>query len=271
MIFTFDNWHNWDVVKCETDAFELIVGISAGPRILSVRYKDSENLLYQDTTDFGVGDWRMYGGHRFTVAPETAASYYPDNDRCNVSMTDTQLMITTIERPSGIRLSLMISEAAEGDGFDIQHMLENNGIADWEGALWAITCVPRSAQVWAACTTPLIHCWPGTDPVNWQPANRQMSVKPGDFKGKAGWHSEHATLTALQQHGTLVIQSPDTSVPAACVDNGSNVEIFVCPGYIELETLSSHLIISPGTSARHLQQWKLYPSPINTVLHNNTA
>ena len=257
MNFTFSKWKNWDAVKCSVNQYELIVGISAGPRILSVRHDSGKNLLYEVDTDFRVGEWRMYGGHRFTVAPESDASYYPDNVPCDVKVTDSTLYISAKQRPDGTRLSIVISCTSGEEGFEIQHILENNGREEWSGALWAITCVPRSAQVFASCDTGDIHFWPGTDPAQWQRANNQMTVKPGDFRGKAGWYSEHPMLTAVQQQGTLVIDSTGLSIAEACVDNGCNTEVFVCADFAELETLSERIFVAPGESACHLQRWRL--------------
>jgi len=67
---TFHTWKNRETVKIISGDAELIVGISAGPRILSLHFAGGENLLFQDTTNFKVGDWCLYGGHRFTIAPE---------------------------------------------------------------------------------------------------------------------------------------------------------------------------------------------------------
>jgi len=73
------HWKDWDAVRCVARECEMVVGVSAGQRILSLRRGAGPDLLYQDTTDFRVGDWRLYGGHRFTVAPEGEGTYAPDN------------------------------------------------------------------------------------------------------------------------------------------------------------------------------------------------
>ena len=43
-------WKNWDAVRCVAGDCEMVVGVSAGPRILSLRRGASANLLYHDTT-----------------------------------------------------------------------------------------------------------------------------------------------------------------------------------------------------------------------------
>ncbi|MGV8878085.1 MAG: hypothetical protein ACOH2A_03535 [Sphingobacteriaceae bacterium] len=259
MNFKKSTWSNWEVMICTTGKLELIVGISSGPRILSLRQIGYENLLYQDTTNFRVGDWHLYGGHRFTVAPETDESYFPDNESCSTDIINSALLIAASKRSSGIQLSLLISQTEDGNGFEMQHILCNKGKKEWVGALWAITCVPRSAQVMAICSASAVNFWPGTDPANWQQINQQMMPKPGTYRGKAGWHQVPVSLTAIQKQGTLTIKNSEVSTPKECVDEGSNLEVFTCRDFIELETLSKQLVIPAGGAGKHVQQWKVFP------------
>lgn len=251
-------WNGWDAVQCSNASCELIAGISAGPRILSLRYRNGDNLLYVDKKDFRVGSWRIYGGHRFTTAPENDNSYFPDNAPCKVSVTGAAVEIAAPQRPDGTRLSLIITEGA--DGFDIEHVLDYHGAETWEGALWAITCVPRAACVQPARATGPVHFWPGTDPAGWEVANGRVSVKAGAFRAKAGWFMEYPELIAVQPAGVLSINSAAARPGDAYVDNGCNVEVFVCADFTELETLSCRLSVLPGGSARHYQQWRLSAS-----------
>jgi hypothetical protein len=249
------SWGTWEALQCSHGQYELIAGISAGPRILSLRHLNGANLLYEDKNDFRVGDWRLYGGHRFTIAPESDASYCPDNEPCETDITPAGVTIKAKQRPDGLRLSIQISAAAQG--FDVLHLLENKGADNWEGALWAITCIPRTAALRAACTDSSLHYWPGADPENWRMENGQVSVASGGFTAKAGWHSRRIQLAAQQQQGLLVIQSPDAAAQQECTDNGCNTEVYVCAGFMELETLSSNQQVPPGGVAQHLQQWRL--------------
>lgn len=257
MTIQFIKWKDWEAIECTFDNYELIVGVSAGPRILSFGFKGGKNVLYEDHTNFRVGEWRMYGGHRFTIAPENNESYYPDNEPCDVNITGTSISISQKQRLNGIRLSITISMSAKKEGFDILHTLENDGSANWEGALWAITCVPRSAQLFALCDTSALYFWPGTDTSNWENASEQLTVKPGPFRGKIGWYSKFPELKAIQQQSVFIITNPDLPNPDLCIDNGSNTEIFVCADYAELETLSEKLVVAPRESIHHLQYWRL--------------
>ncbi|MET3879655.1 hypothetical protein [Chitinophaga sp. OAE865] len=240
-------------VKYAAGDTEMIVGVSAGPRILSLRYNGGENLLYVDHTGFSVGEWKMYGGHRFTIAPETAASYYPDNTPCEVLETAAGLLIKARQRPDGLRFSIKITTAGT-DGFNIHHILENNGTENWTGALWGITCVPRTADILASCNTPEVNYWPGTDPGNWELAAGYMIPAPGEHRGKTGWYEEWGWLAAIQPAGTLIIRNKDHNIEK----QHNNLEVFVCKDYAELETLGPQQTIAPGCSTEHLQHWHIF-------------
>ncbi|MBL9215906.1 MAG: hypothetical protein JNG83_10565 [Opitutaceae bacterium] len=250
-------WHGWDAVRCVAGDCELLVGVSTGPRILSLRRGDGDNVLYRDTTDFGVGDWRLYGGHRFTVAPEEDRSYVPDNARCGVEVADGELRVAAPAGPDGTRRHLVIRAAEDGAGFDLRHVLVNGGREPWQGALWAITCVPHAAQVVAPRGPTPLRFWPGIEAVAWQLAPGYVALTPNRARGKIGWYSQAGWLASLQREATLVIHSPDIPPEADCVDGGCNVELFTCSDYVELETLGGRVTLPPGGHTEHRQRWRL--------------
>jgi hypothetical protein len=257
MNLRFINWQNREAVKITSGHCELIIAISIGPRIVSLKDGHGFNLLYEDTTGFGVGDWKLYGGHRFTLAPEDANSYYPDNMPCTVNRVGEAVIISAPNRPDELRLSIKVCAASNDCGFEIVHILENYGSENWIGALWAITCVPRTAYISASCTTEKICYWPGTEPANWLVSDGLIHVKAGNFRGKVGWHETNGWLSAEQGDAHLSISSPDETVAEECVDNGCNLEIFACANWIELETLGKRVDVPPGGSVQHVHHWVL--------------
>ncbi|MFZ5495369.1 MAG: hypothetical protein ACOZE5_08545 [Verrucomicrobiota bacterium] len=253
-------WSDWDAVRCVAGDCEMVVGVSAGPRILALRRGDGPNLLYRDTTDFRLGDWRLYGGHRFTVAPEGDESYAPDNAPCTVAVNGPELRVAAPRGANGTRRVLVISAAADGGGFDVRHILENHGAQPWRGALWGITCVPPAGSVVAPVPQPPLCYWPDTPSGgHWRLAAGHLSMTPDGTRGKAGWHSEAGWLASLQRDATFVIHSPDSPPPHECVDGGCNLEVFTCADFVELETLSRELTVAPGAHASHRQRWRLLP------------
>ncbi|MBL9136612.1 MAG: hypothetical protein JNK85_12115 [Verrucomicrobiales bacterium] len=252
-------WNDWDTIRCTAADVELIVGVSAGPRFLSLRYRGGNNLLHLDTTDFRVGDWRLYGGHRFTVAPEGPQSYEPDNAPCEVRQEAAALSITAPTDCSGLQRNLKVTPTHDGVGFDLHHVLENQGRNPWTGALWAITCVPRSGPVVAPRGPGRLRFWPGTDVAPWDIGAEALTIVATGTRGKAGWHSNPAWLASLQPDAAFVIHAPQAPAREHCVDDGSNVEVFTGADYVELETLGGRVTLPPGGRAHHLQRWRILP------------
>jgi hypothetical protein len=250
-------WKDWEAVRCVAGACEMVVGISAGPRILSLRRGTGPNLLYHDTTDFRVGDWRLYGGHRFTVAPEGEETYEPDNAPCLVETRGQELRVAAPPGKNGTRRMLVIRGATNGAGFDLRHVLENHGERSWRGALWGITCVPHAGSVVAPLPHPRLRFWPGAEREPWQLAPGHIALTPNGVRSKAGWHSDAGWLASLQDDATFVIHCPDAPPHDECVDEGCNLEVFSCADYVELETLSGMLTLAPGGRATHRQHWRL--------------
>ncbi|MBI4658067.1 MAG: hypothetical protein HY735_04315 [Verrucomicrobia bacterium] len=257
-------WEDWDAARCVAGDCEMVVGFSAGPRILSLRHGTSGNLLYRDRQDFRVGNWRLYGGHRFTVAPEGEDTYAADNEPCDVEMRERQLRVAAPLGTNGTRRVLVIGAAADGGaGFDIQHVMENHSERVWRGALWGITCVPRAIRVVALRRNANLRFWPGGNNAafrgNYQLTPEHLVITPDGARGKAGWHSEAGWLASLQAEATLVIHCPEAPPLQDCVDDGCNLEVFTCAEYVELETLSGLVALAPRAHATHLQRWRLLP------------
>jgi hypothetical protein len=250
-------WKTWEAVRCVARECEMVVGVSAGPRILSLRRGGGPNLLYHDTTDFSVGAWRLHGGHRFTVAPEGEGTYAPDNAPCAVETRGQELCVAGAPGKNGHRRVLVISAATDGAGFDVRHVLENHGERPWRGALWGITCVPHAGIVVAPRTQARVRFWPGADYAHWQVAPGHIAMTPNGARGKGGWHSDAGWLASLQPEATFVIHCPDTPPAHQCVDEGCNLEVFTCADYLELETLSGIVSLAPGEHTTHLQRWRL--------------
>ena len=174
-----------------------------------------------------------------------------------MNTTEEKAIISTPVRTDLLRLSIEVSEAWNGRGFELHHILENHGSAKWTGALWAITCVPRSSYIEASCSTKNIHYWPGTDSANWFVSDGFMYVKQGDFHGKTGWHESQGWLSATSAGAKLTIHHRDRTAATDCVDDGCNLEIFACKDWIELETLGKRVTVPPRGSTQHLQHWLL--------------
>ena len=260
-----------EAYRCTVGEVELTVVVSVGPRILSLRFKDGENLLHADGDDLRVGDWRLYGGHRFTTAPESPASYVPDNAPCRAIEQNGSLFIVSPEAPDGLGRSMRIAGANDSRGFELTHVLCNSSCQEWSGALWAITGLVAAGRVvvpWGCgndrwrtqMVRYLVHA--GTPYANatsrqWQPAADHFVIEPAAERGKIGLYSDRGWVALLRPDGTFVKRCPAVAPEGECPDGGCNVEVYVGADYVELETLSPLTILGPGEVLEHVERWSL--------------
>lgn len=252
--------------RCTAGRLELIVVTSFGPRILSLRFEGGPNLLYNDTTDFRVGAWRLYGGHRFTVAPESEASYLPDNAPCDVRIEDDRMVIRA-PSPDRLGRSLEIQATPDRPGFVLRHSLRNLGSDPWHGAVWAVTCVPATGKFVVSQTSRPPRFWTvsgqryaDASSRQWRNVDGWFLIEPTGEKGKVGLNCPDSLLAWLGPHGTFVIQGPARDARATYPDDGCNVEVFTCADYLELETLGPLTTLLPGAELVHEEHWQVIPA-----------
>jgi hypothetical protein len=246
-------WHGWDARRATVGGCELVIGVSAGPRILSLRLGDRPNVLYRDATDFGVGDWRFLGGHRVTVAPESPASYVPDNAPCLVREHDRQLIVTTARGIDPLERKLIIAPDDDGAGFMVENVVCNRGAVAWRGSVWALTAVPPVGRIVSPCSEPdrLERCDVPSDlgaAEQWETSGACVVTTPLGRRGKAGWSAD-GWLALLGDGFTFVIEVLDAAEMRA--------EVFVCRDYLELETVGPEVVLRPGEQVVHRQRWRL--------------
>lgn len=259
-------YHGWpEAYRCSAGPLELIVVSSMGPRILSLRFEGGQNLLYEDASGFKIGTWQLAGGHRFTTAPESDASYIPDNQPCEVLIERDGLVIHQ-RLDDGLLRGLQIRPEMHGPGFALRQVLRNVGREPWDGAAWSITCVPASGRVIVPQTQGPARFWqqPGacyasSSSPQWQNVDDCAVVEPLGQKGKIGLRGQQGWLAWLGPDSTFVIRGPVWSQQSSYPDGGCNIEVYTCASYLELETLGPLTTLRPGQELAHLERWQLVP------------
>jgi hypothetical protein len=257
------DWH--EVYRCSAGPLELIVVTSMGPRVMALHFNHGENLLYEDATDFKVGAWHLCGGHRLTMAPESEASYAPDDQPCRVEVKGHRLLVHQ-RLDDGLLRLLEITRGADGSGFKLRHVLRNCRPEPWHGAAWAITCVPLSGKVVVPkCKTPARFWTPphgnyaDASSGQWQCAQDYFVVLPQGRKGKVGLRSQAGWLAWLRPDCTFVIRGREWVPHATYPDDGCNIEVYTCASYLELETLGPLTMLLPGQELVHVEEWRVLP------------
>ncbi len=263
---------DWNTAyRCVNNSVELIVVTDIGPRILSFRHANDDNILFEDTTGWASGDFRLYGGHRFTVAPETADTYEADNAPCEVTCSEQSLRISCPVGRHKIQRILEIRTCEQCGGFELRHILRNVGEVLWHGAVWVLTAVRPNGSVfvpWGLGTDKWrinkICYWASVGDfeknVNsslWRMTRDAMIIEPNGQTSKVGIYSDRGWMALSLKDGTFLKYYDFASQESLYPDGGCNVEIYTCRDFVEMETLGIMLTIYPGGESIHTECWCL--------------
>ncbi|MBI9009977.1 MAG: hypothetical protein JEZ05_08090 [Tenericutes bacterium] len=124
------NYKNYGkCLKITSESAELIVTLDLGPRVISYRLLEGENIFSQDiereqflnTSEmdkifYKGATWWGLGGHRLWRSPESYSTYYPDENPCEYKRTDdTFVFIQEKQIYNDIQLSIELSFVNEKD------------------------------------------------------------------------------------------------------------------------------------------------------------
>ena len=277
MTFTSTNGVSFlgqDCLSLENAKLKLLITKSVGPRILSLRFSDSENL-FAELPDVsidcpGSGALHLYGGHRLWHAPEEPSrTYLPDDSPVKITPVENGCMVTqAVEPKTGLQKSMEIRLQGDEPRVVITHRLSNQGLWPVTSAPWAITqlksggvaILPQSREETGVLPNRSLALWPYTDPSNpnvtWGQnyillrANMETAFKVG-FSNPRGW-------IAYWLNGTLFVKRAKYEAQFPYFDFGSSSECYCNDRFIELETLAPISTMNPGTSVTHVETWELY-------------
>lgn len=257
------------------DLLEIDCLESAGPRIVSLRYRGSANLLAQvpdQTRDTPWGVYHFIGGHRLWHSPEDMPrTYVPDNDGCTCSqIADGLLLEGRLEEGSGIRKRIEIRIDPTQPRVRLMHTLSNEGLWDVRLAPWAITMfrlggvvtlpirAEGAAKEGLLPDRPLV-LWPYTkihDPrLKLSDDLVQIDAQPGEpikigMFNPCGWIS-------YQIDGILFRKSFAIHSGEEHADFGCNAECFSGPDFVELESLGPLCLLPAGGKVHWQETWEL--------------
>lgn len=269
------NTSQWGrVLWLSNDVLEIGVALDFGIRVVHLSCVDCENLFYVQPEDLSDGfcsdeGWRLYGGHRIWMAPESEDSCYPDN--APVSWEETKNGILFTQQPDlalGIRKSMLISFLADG-GVRLTQSVENISSMPIDGAAWGVNTLDAGGRAEVSFTnndkrgfTPhrVVSLWSDTnlhDPrITFEKHRLLAQHMPLTDYFKIGLYclEGKAVFENKGQRFTLMFDSqPLPNYP----DNGCNFEMYMCKQFMELESLGTMAHILPGESTSHSETWYL--------------
>ncbi len=265
-----------ECVSLENKTIQLLFSRSVGPRILSFKFTDGENV-FAELPDFvvecpGSGTFHAYGGHRLWHAPEEInRTFLPDDSPVAICPVENGYAVTQdVEAQTGLQKSLEIRLQGDTPRVVITHRLTNHGVWPVTTAPWAITqlktggvaILPQSCAETSPLPNRMLTLWPYTDLSNPNVSygkhhillhvdmNEGEAFKVG-FPNPRGW-------LAYWWNGTLFVKRADFDAQSDYFDFGSSSECYCNDQFLELETLAPISKIEPGACVSHVETWELF-------------
>ncbi len=288
----YGGWPN--CVRLTNGKIELIATTDVGPRIIRFGFVGGDNELFEDKSQLGKtgGDeWRAYGGHRFWLAPEVKPrTYEPDNNPVSYEMRGDTLILTSPTDPrTRMQKQIEVTLDSDENRVSILHRVTNHNMWDVEMALWALSVMNSGGKLIIPqepyAPHPDIPDYPGqkTDPRYYLPV-RSLALwsysKLSDPRylftdkyiilkqdpnattpEKIGVTNEQGWV-AYARGGHMFVKVFDYEPLDVAMleypDNGCNFETFTNADMLEAESLGPIVILPPGESVEHLEDWRLF-------------
>ena len=271
----FGGWPN--CIRISNDEIELIVTTDIGPRIVRFGFINKQNFFYlvpDHTGKTGGEQWRIYGGHRLWIGPESMpGSYNPDNEKVEFEVCDNGIkLIQRKESITGVVKEMEIRLANHKNEVTVLHRLINQNLSDIELSVWPLSMLAQGGRaivpqepygegddfLLPARSLALWQYTKMNDP-RWVWGEKYIQAKQDPVftseqkigvTNKQGW-------AAYYLNGELLIKKFDFSPRAVYPDYGCNNEIYMNGDFLEIETLSPLTKLVPGEAVEHTEHWLL--------------
>lgn len=277
-IIPHSGWKRCAVLS--NSSLELVVTLDVGPRIISLRNPDGENVFKTYDSQLGgsgESEWMIRGGHRFWIAPEDPVrTYHIDNEPVeHLENPTTGEMVFQSEQEAGasIHKSLAVRLDPDAPCATIRHTARNTGTEPVELAAWALS-VMRPGGLEIIPLPPM-----GEHPRDLLP-NRHLVLWPYTDLSDPRWHLGRGFITLRQAENlpptklglahrekwiayitgdSLFIKVLEFEEGAAYPDGGCNFETFTNGEMLEIESLGPLVVLDPGAETTLIERWALLP------------
>jgi len=252
---------------------EVAVALEFGIRVVHLSCPGMENLFYEQPADLSDGNatpqgWKLYGGHRMWLAPESDASYYPDNEPVSYTITGNSVLVEQKRDPwTGIRKQLRLT--FRENAIDLENIFINDTDQMMEGGSWGVNSLSGGgvAKIDFAGTDPgdyvprrVVSLWADTnihDPrLQFTKHSLTATQLPLEDYFKLGLYCDPGKAV-YENKGQRFILTFGAYGIENHPDNGCNFELYLAKEFMELETLGIKRCLLPGEAASHTETWQL--------------
>ncbi|MCS7008867.1 MAG: hypothetical protein N2035_07520 [Chthoniobacterales bacterium] len=261
------------------DHVELFVTLDVGPRIISYRLLDRENILKnypEQLGGMGEAEWKIRGGHRLWIAPEDLQiTYHKDNSpveyRENPDGSFSFISKQTEPIPITKELTLRLEE--NSSCLTLHHLAQNGGDNPIRIATWGLTVMeaggleilpqpPLGVHPRDLLPNRVLVLWPYTDLADprLHLGTRFFTLRQSSEFGPMKFGiSQRCCWAAYLWADCLFVKTFRFDENATYPDLGCNFETFTNEEMLEIETLSPLVELSQGQSISHSERWGLFP------------
>ena len=272
---SYGGWNN--CLKLSNGTVEIVATLDVGPRLIRFGFEGGPNAFkeFEDTLGQTGGDtWNSYGGHRLWHAPEEMPRTYVA-DNFPVEMEDHGDFIRLrppLEATTGMQKEYDVF-LLEGARARIVHRTYNRNVWGVEFAMWSLSVMDAGG----ACFFPLPER--GPHPENLAPASTLTLWKFSDLSDpRWQWMSKYIGLkqevnkpspqkigawvpdgwAAYANKNQLFVKFFGAAEDEMYPDLNCNFETFTNEAMLEIETLGPLLVLEPGESVEHVEEWALF-------------
>jgi hypothetical protein len=271
-------------LKITSKLAEVIVTLEVGPRIISYRLLDGENIFFEDTQRllylntvemdeifYKGATWYGLGGHRLWRSPESYSTYYPEEHPIKYDVTnDVFTFIQPVQEENEVELSIVLQFLNESDlkfeGTITNKSKDKKQIASWslsmcKGPGLEIVKLPnnetgflpqRSYSLWGfGAKNKDPRAFYGNDYF-------ALRMELGNMNAyKVGMMINEGKILYLSGKNAYVkrFNRLDNEIYP---DNNVNYETYTKHLFMELETLSPLKELQPNESVTQTEVWSLY-------------
>lgn len=277
----FGGWPN--NVRLTNDHAELIITLDVGPRVISYRTANDENVFKTFDAQLGGTDepeWKSRGGHRFWLAPEDPVlSYLPDNAPVEHRIVSDHVVELTNPATEKLPIRKIMTVALEPDStrVTVAHRAENHGSRPWQTATWGLS-VMRPGGIEIIPLPPLgehprdlrptrtMILWAFTDMADrrYQWGRHFITVRQVNCGPSKIGLAHRERWVGYHRGESLFLKTIDYHEGAVYPDLGCNFETFTNEEMLEVEALGPLAELAPGAATEHTEDWQLFdgvPAP----------
>jgi len=266
-------------LKLANQNAELIISLEVGPRIISYRVPDHDNILKNYPEEIGQANedaWMIRGGHRLWIAPEDEkVTYHWDNEPVEHRQEQDGFFTFFSKQREPLRIAkeLQIRLDAKTSKVEIRHTARNEGDEPIRIATWGLTVMepggleilpqpPMGRHPEDLLPNRALILWPYTDLTDprLHLGQKFITLRQSEEMGPIKFGLAHrGKWAAYLWADSLFIKSFAYEEGSTYADFGCNFETFTNEQMLEIESLGPLADLPPGGSTSHVETWHLFP------------